>query len=155
MVDPDGVTPCPCASLCLQSVKYETQGTVAVISLNRPEKANAQDMAMLYELNDAFDRACGDSAVKVILLRAEGKHFSSGHDLAEKSGTVGETWPTHGTWRNFSPPKHQLQKTKLHPTVSRRRAAAAPAPPRSRRPFACPQQPQPSLHVHRLPSAQH
>ena len=114
-------TPCnPLLLAQLQSVKYETQGTVAVISLNRPDKANAQDMAMLYELNDAFNRACGDGSVKVILLRAEGKHFSSGHDLADKSGMVGKTWPAHGTWRNFVPDKSPIQKTKLHPTVNRK-----------------------------------
>jgi len=57
---------------------------VAVITLNRPQRANAQTMQMLDELDAAWARAAGDDAVKVIVLRANGKHFSSGHDL--KSG---------------------------------------------------------------------
>jgi len=56
---------------------------IARIRLNRPNRANAQDTQLLYELNDAFDRAAHDDDVRVIILAAEGKHFSAGHDLAE------------------------------------------------------------------------
>lgn len=58
---------------------------VARVTLNRPEAANAQDRRMLYELNAAFDAAVADSSVKVIVLAANGKHFSSGHDLRDRS----------------------------------------------------------------------
>jgi enoyl-CoA hydratase len=57
---------------------------VARITLVRTEVANAQDTDLLYALNDAFDRAAHDDEVRVIVLDAEGKHFSSGHDLAEQ-----------------------------------------------------------------------
>jgi enoyl-CoA hydratase len=40
---------------------------------------------MTYELNACYDSAARDSNVKVIVLRAEGKHFSAGHDLRDKS----------------------------------------------------------------------
>ena len=56
---------------------------VARITLNRPDTANAQNVQFLYELNDAFDRAAWDDDIKVIILAANGKHFSSGHDLRE------------------------------------------------------------------------
>lgn len=56
---------------------------VARIVLNRPEVANAQSVDLLYALNDAMDRAAHDDDVRVIVLAANGKHFSSGHDLAE------------------------------------------------------------------------
>ena len=58
---------------------------VARITLNRPEAANAQDTRVLYQLNDAFDRAAHDDEVKVIILAANGKHFSAGHDLREEN----------------------------------------------------------------------
>ena len=32
-----------------------------------------------------------DTSVRVIVLRANGKNFSAGHDLADRSGAVGET----------------------------------------------------------------
>jgi enoyl-CoA hydratase len=58
---------------------------VARITLNRPEQANAQDTRLLYQLNDAFDRAAQDDEVRVIILAANGKHFSAGHDLREEN----------------------------------------------------------------------
>lgn len=57
---------------------------VARITLARPEAANAQDYLMLSELNEAFDQAVRDTEVRVIVLAADGKHFSSGHDLRSK-----------------------------------------------------------------------
>jgi enoyl-CoA hydratase len=63
-------------------VEYAVDGAVGVISLNRPEKANAQNAALIEELHGAFTRAAGDDDVRVIVLRANGRHFSSGHDLS-------------------------------------------------------------------------
>ena len=67
-----------------ETLIYETpEPGIARIRLNRPERANAQDTQLLYELNEAFDRAAHDDDVRVIVLAAEGKHFSAGHDLSE------------------------------------------------------------------------
>lgn len=62
-------------------IEYEVAETIATITLNRPEAANAQNTALLDELDAAWTRAADDPDVKVILLRANGKHFSAGHDL--------------------------------------------------------------------------
>ena len=85
------------------SVRYEgpTNG-VARIVLDRADARNAQDKAMLYELNDAFDRAAQDNEVKVIVLAAEGPHFSSGHDLRDGS-TMDEFKPV-SNWGGFDLP---------------------------------------------------
>ena len=56
---------------------------VARIVLDRADKRNAQNSALLYELDDAFSRAAADDEVKVIILAAEGPDFSAGHDLSE------------------------------------------------------------------------
>ena len=73
----------------LETVSYRVDNRrpegVAVISLNRDDKRNAQNNQMTYEQNHCFDLAPRDSDVKVIVLRAEGKHFSSGHDLRDRS----------------------------------------------------------------------
>lgn len=66
-------------------ITYEVSEGVARIALNRVEVRNAQDKAMLYELNDAFDLASRDDEAKVIVLAANGPHFSSGHDLADRT----------------------------------------------------------------------
>ena len=65
-------------------ILYETpEDGIARIVLNRPKAANAQDTEFLYALNDAFDRAAHDEDIRVIVLAANGKHFSAGHDLSE------------------------------------------------------------------------
>jgi enoyl-CoA hydratase len=62
-------------------VHYEVDGPVATVSLNRPAKLNAIDPDMVGELHRALDRAEADAAVRVILLRGEGRAFSAGFDL--------------------------------------------------------------------------
>jgi len=54
---------------------------VCTVSLNRPHCRNAISRVMTNELDDCFTRAERDPRVKVILLRGNGEHFSSGHDL--------------------------------------------------------------------------
>lgn len=54
---------------------------VARITLARPEMRNAQDYQMLHEIDDALQEATTDDDVRVIVLAADGPHFSSGHDL--------------------------------------------------------------------------
>ncbi|WP_274426403.1 crotonase/enoyl-CoA hydratase family protein [Chelativorans sp. YIM 93263] len=62
-------------------VEYETIGDIAVLTLNRPEKRNAMCDTMLADLGAAVDRAADEA--KAAVLRAEGKHFCAGLDLAE------------------------------------------------------------------------
>lgn len=62
-------------------VLYEIRGAVAWVTLNRPETSNAQNVALLRALNEAYDRAMKDDDVKVVVLRGNGKHFSAGHDI--------------------------------------------------------------------------
>jgi enoyl-CoA hydratase len=72
---------------------------VARIVLARPHMANAQDYRMLSDLNQAFDVAANDSSVRVIILAADGAHFSSGHDL--RADTDMADVDAIGTWCCF------------------------------------------------------
>ena len=86
-----------------QHIRYETPvDRVARITLARAEAANAQDYRMLSELNEAFDRAARDDSVRVIILAADGKQFSSGHDL--RAGTSMEGIEPVGTQCHFDAP---------------------------------------------------
>jgi enoyl-CoA hydratase len=86
-----------------QTLLYESPAQhIARITLNRPETRNAQDTRLLYELNDAFDCAARDDAIKVIILAANGPHFSSGHDLRERDAQARmKDFRTVGTWCGF------------------------------------------------------
>ncbi|HHX89330.1 MAG TPA: enoyl-CoA hydratase [Paracoccus sp.] len=56
---------------------------IAWLTLNRPQARNAQNLALLDALDDAFTAAARDETVRVIVLGAAGKDFSAGHDLRE------------------------------------------------------------------------
>jgi enoyl-CoA hydratase len=56
--------------------------SIASVVLNRPEKANALNLESWMELKEAFLDLDEDSAVRVVLLSGEGKHFCSGIDLS-------------------------------------------------------------------------
>ena len=62
-------------------VLYEAADGIAWVTMSRPAYNNVQNSQMTYALDDAFRRAVDDDAVKVIVLKATGKHFSAGHDI--------------------------------------------------------------------------
>lgn len=62
-------------------VGYRTENRVAWITLQRTRYHNAQNAQLLYALDEAFRRAVDDDEVSVIVLGADGKHFSVGHDI--------------------------------------------------------------------------
>lgn len=72
--------------MSFETVVYDVDGAIATITLDRPDAANAQSMELIDELDAAFDLAEADDNVRVVVLRANGKHFSSGHDLKELVG---------------------------------------------------------------------
>ena len=64
-----------------QDVTYEVdQRQVALITLNRAEKHNAFNDAMISTLTHYFEKAAQDSQVRAVVLKAEGKSFSAGAD---------------------------------------------------------------------------
>ncbi|HET9781873.1 MAG TPA: enoyl-CoA hydratase-related protein [Candidatus Dormibacteraeota bacterium] len=66
-----------------QHVKLDTEGAVAWIRLNRPDKLNAIGSVMRKQLSDAIKQAERDDAVRVIVLAGSGRAFSAGGDIAE------------------------------------------------------------------------
>jgi len=64
-----------------EAVRYEVDGSIAIVTLDRPRYRNAQSWQMLDELDAALDRALQDRSVRVIIVTGEGEHFSAGHDL--------------------------------------------------------------------------
>jgi len=89
--------------MAYETIRYETSADgVASIVLAREAQRSAQSKRMTYELNEAFDRAAADNDVKVIVLAADGPHFSSGHDLRDK--TEMSEYDTISTWGGFDKP---------------------------------------------------
>lgn len=67
----------------MSMIEYKVHNRVATITLNRPDQRNAQNAELLKQLDQAFDRAVDDNDVGVIILNANGKHFSAGHDISQ------------------------------------------------------------------------
>lgn len=96
-----------------ENILYETDGRLAFITLNRPEKLNALSNDLRGELFHALKEAEADRAVGVIVLRANGRAFSAGYDLSpsraasdesryvhprSKLPDTGTTHPAHYDW---------------------------------------------------------
>jgi enoyl-CoA hydratase len=71
-------------------VLYETHGATALLTLNRPDKLNAINGAMVIALDAALDRAEADDRVRVIVLNGAGRAFSAGFDLDMGEGDASD-----------------------------------------------------------------
>jgi enoyl-CoA hydratase len=68
------------------SVRVERDGEIAVLTVDRPEKLNALNAAVVRELGEAFDSIRGDDSVLGVILTGGGeKAFVAGADIAELS----------------------------------------------------------------------
>jgi len=74
-------------------ITLETRGHVLLIGLNRAEKRNAFDLAMLRGLAEAFTRFDDDAELRSAVLFGHGEHFTAGLDLAEVGPAVARGEP--------------------------------------------------------------
>jgi len=73
----------------MSKVRYEADGGVALITINRPEVLNAIDRDVFFGLRDAAERAGGDPQIRAVVLTGEGKAFSSGLDTSLFASGIG------------------------------------------------------------------
>ncbi len=81
---PESQTIAPAAKY--QHIIFETEGAIAIVTLNRPQRRNALSLELMTELIECLNEIARDRTLRVVLLRAAGKVFSSGHDLSEMVG---------------------------------------------------------------------
>lgn len=93
MARPDHTTDTTADADSPEFVTYETldAGRIARIWLNRPAEHNAQNRTLLVQLDESFRRAEADDGVRVVILAARGKNFSSGHDLGSEAAIAERT----------------------------------------------------------------
>ena len=63
-------------------ILYTVENSIASIVLNRPEKRNALNEALIAEIKSSLERAAGDESVRAIVISGAGKDFCSGADLS-------------------------------------------------------------------------
>jgi 2-(1,2-epoxy-1,2-dihydrophenyl)acetyl-CoA isomerase len=64
-----------------QTLVLDRSGSIAIITLNRPDARNALDMAMRRELVAVLDEIEADASARVVVLTGAGGHFCSGGDV--------------------------------------------------------------------------
>ncbi|HEV2386370.1 MAG TPA: enoyl-CoA hydratase [Candidatus Acidoferrales bacterium] len=69
-----------------ETIRFESEGNLAILTLNRPNRRNALSLELMRELIDCLRRVGDDRACRAVILAAAGKVFSSGHDLGEMVG---------------------------------------------------------------------
>ncbi|MFX1480103.1 MAG: enoyl-CoA hydratase/isomerase family protein [Promethearchaeota archaeon] len=69
-------------------ILYETEGRIATITINRPDKANSCNISMLQKFHENLIKANEDEKVKCVLIKSAGEQFfSAGYDLKEIQGS--------------------------------------------------------------------
>jgi enoyl-CoA hydratase/carnithine racemase len=61
----------------------ETQGSIAVLTLNRPEARNSLSEGLIAELHATLNEIHDDAKVRAVVIAANGPAFSAGHDMKE------------------------------------------------------------------------
>jgi enoyl-CoA hydratase/carnithine racemase len=87
-----------------ESILVEIEDTIAVVTLNRPQKLNAWDTPMREEIKTALGELNADEGVRAVILTGSGERaFSAGQDLEEtqkfSSGDEGLDW--FKSWKDF------------------------------------------------------
>jgi enoyl-CoA hydratase len=84
--------------MSFETLRYDTDGAIATITLNRPERLNTIVPPMPDEFESAVRQATLDDAIKVIVLRGAGRAFCAGYDFGEGFHHWDEVLTTDGRW---------------------------------------------------------
>jgi enoyl-CoA hydratase/carnithine racemase len=69
-----------------EEILFSAEGPVGYMTLNNPSKTNALSKKMIGEMIHLLTAMSSEESIKVIVIRATGKHFCAGHDLSEMRG---------------------------------------------------------------------
>ena len=68
------------------NVGYSREGALGIVTLNRPERRNALSLGLMLDLISCLDELASSDGIRAVILAANGKAFSAGHDLSEMTG---------------------------------------------------------------------
>jgi enoyl-CoA hydratase len=86
-----------------ETIRYERDGNVAILTYNRPQQRNAVSRRMNAELHDAWARFRDDDEAFVLVITGEGDAFCAGWDLADAAETSFDDWDEFRTHVYNSP----------------------------------------------------
>ncbi|HEY2575038.1 MAG TPA: enoyl-CoA hydratase-related protein [Streptosporangiaceae bacterium] len=109
------------------TVRYTVDGSVASITLNRPESRNSLNVAAKTELLAAVRRAADDEQIRAVILTGEGRAFCSGQDLREHAAGLASGGDPLNTVREHYNPLISAITTMPKPVVAAVNGVAAGA----------------------------
>ncbi|MGV8893386.1 MAG: 2-(1,2-epoxy-1,2-dihydrophenyl)acetyl-CoA isomerase PaaG [Burkholderiaceae bacterium] len=116
--------------MTFENIRFEVQGSIARLTLNRPDKMNSFNAAMHAELRAALDLVQEDKAIRVLVLTGAGRGFCAGQDLSDKQVQFvpGDAAPDLGevVEQNYKPLILRLQNLRV-PTIAAVNGMAAGA----------------------------
>ena len=88
--------------MIFENIRFEVQGSVARLTLNRPDKMNSFNSAMHAELRVALDQVQEDKTIRVLVLTGAGRGFCAGRicPIARCSLCLAKQHPIWATWLN-------------------------------------------------------
>ncbi len=86
-------------AMTLPAVLYEKEAAIAIVSLNRPDRLNAYNVAMRDDLYEILLAVRDDPEVRVMILRGEGPAFSTGGDVSEFGSAPSPVGAREIRWR--------------------------------------------------------
>jgi enoyl-CoA hydratase/carnithine racemase len=72
--------------MACENILFTTERPIGVVTMNRPNRRNALSLELMQELTQCLDEIGRNRDIRVVILAAEGKVFSSGHDLSQMVG---------------------------------------------------------------------
>lgn len=98
-----------------RAVLYAEQGSIAIITLNRPQALNSFTQQMHHDLWAALDRAEANQSIRALVFTGAGRGFCAGADVSDFDLTAGAD-PSITIEKNFNPTARRLQNLRM-PTV--------------------------------------
>ena len=114
-----------------ETIRYETRGAVALVTLNRPQALNSFTRQMHRDLRAALDRVEADKSIRALVLTGAGRGFCAGLDLSELDFKPGPNLAERASpgpviEEEFNPTARKLQALRV-PTVAAVNGVAAGA----------------------------
>jgi len=74
----------------MDTILSDLHSDTLILTLSRPERANAFSHEMIQELREALDKAAADQSVRCVVLTGAGGSFSAGHDITDMLAAQGQ-----------------------------------------------------------------